>query len=63
MSNPSANKRQKEQNRQERQREKLVKRQQRRDEKAKRDPSEDGVDADIAGIVPGPQPEPPDPLA
>jgi hypothetical protein len=55
MSNPSVNKRQKEKNRQEKQREKLVKRQQRKNERPRGDlPA--GVDPDIAGIVPGPQP-------
>ena len=56
MSNPRANKRQKEQQRQERQREKADKRQQRRVDRSQREPSPDGVDPQIAGIVPGPQP-------
>jgi hypothetical protein len=56
MSNPSVNKRQKEKNRQDRQREKDAKRRQRRDERANRPAGEAGVDPDIAGIVPGPQP-------
>jgi len=60
MSNPSVNKRQKEKNRQDRQREKEAQRQQRRREKADRPPAQDGVDPDIAGIVPGPQPIPED---
>lgn len=58
MSNPSVNKRQKEKNRQEKQREKEMKKQQRRNEKVARSPTADGVDPDIAGIVPGPQPIP-----
>jgi hypothetical protein len=56
MSNPKANKRQKEQERQERQRDKAARRQQRRVDHAQRKPNEEGVDPDIAGIVPGPQP-------
>ncbi len=58
MSNPSINKRQKERQRQDKQREKEAKRQQRRAEKAQRPESAEGVDPDIAGIVPGPQPPP-----
>jgi hypothetical protein len=56
MSNPSANKRQKERSRQDKQREKEAKREQRRRDKADRAPAGSGVDPDIAGIVPGPQP-------
>ena len=56
MSNPSVTKRQKEKNRQDKQREKESLRRDRRDEKLKRGPGEPGVDPDIAGIVPGPQP-------
>jgi hypothetical protein len=53
------NKRQKEKQRQERQKEKEVKRQQRRDDKGNRPQTDpDGVDPDIADIVPGPQPLP-----
>jgi hypothetical protein len=52
----SVNKRNKEKQRQDRQREKEAKRQQRRDEKGNRTPAEPGIDPDIAGIVPGPQP-------
>jgi len=52
----SVNKRNKEKQRQDRQREKDAKRQQRRDDKGNRAPAEPGVDPDIAGIVPGPQP-------
>jgi hypothetical protein len=56
LSNPSVNKRQKERNRQDRQREKEAKRAQRKRERAERGPATPGVDPDIAGIVPGPQP-------
>jgi hypothetical protein len=56
MSNPSVNKRQKEKNRQDKQREKDAKRKQRRDDRANRPEGEQGLDPDIAGIVPGPQP-------
>jgi hypothetical protein len=52
----SINKRNKEKQRQDRQREKEAKRQQRKDDKENRPPAEPGVDPDIAGIVPGPQP-------
>jgi hypothetical protein len=58
MSNPSVNKRQKEKNRQDKAREKEMRRQQRRNDKPERGPSADGVDPDIAGIIPGPQPIP-----
>jgi hypothetical protein len=54
--NPSVNKRQKERAREEHQRDKAAKKQQRRDEKKPRAPGADGVDPDLAGIVPGPQP-------
>ena len=56
MGNPSVNKRQKEQARKEKQRDKDVKRQQRKEDRDKRAPGEEGIDPDIAGIVPGPQP-------
>jgi hypothetical protein len=56
-SNTTFQKRQKERARQDRQREKDAKRKERRDEKAApRAAGEPGVDPDIAGIVPGPQP-------
>jgi hypothetical protein len=55
--NPSVTKRQKERARQERQREKERDRQQRRNERANREPQAEGEDPDIAGIVPGPQPQ------
>ena len=58
--NPSLQKRQKERERQERQREKAAKKKARREEKATRDPGAVGEDPDIAGIVPGPQPPPPE---
>jgi hypothetical protein len=54
---PGATKRLKELARQQKQREKAEKREQRKREKAERPPQpQDGVDPDIAGIVPGPQP-------
>jgi hypothetical protein len=56
VSNPSIQKRQKERERQERARAKAEKKKVRNDEKVSRGPREDGVDPDIAGIVPGPQP-------
>lgn len=56
MSNPSINKRQKERQRQEKAREKEQKRQQRKGDKVERAPGEEGIDPDIAGIIPGPQP-------
>lgn len=51
-----ASKRQKELARQQRQKEKAEKAEQRKAEKAARGPREDGVDPDIAHIIPGPQP-------
>ena len=56
MSNPRASKRQKEQARQEKQRDKVAKRQQRKVDRSNRETPEEGVDPQIAGIVPGPQP-------
>ena len=56
MSNPSINKRQKERNRQEHQKEKAARRMARKQERSERAPTEGGIDPDIAGIVPGPQP-------
>lgn len=56
MSSTSFTKRQKEKNRQDRQREKDEERRRRKTERANRPPGEPGVDPDIAGIVPGPQP-------
>ncbi len=53
----SVNKRLKERAREERNREKAAKKQQRRDDKGPpRSPTANGVDPDIAGIIPGPQP-------
>jgi hypothetical protein len=49
-------KRQKEKARLDKQREKASRRKERRDERPERVASADGVDPDIAGIVPGPQP-------
>jgi hypothetical protein len=54
--NPSAKKRQREKELQDRRVEKASLKQQRREERANRPASEDGVDPDIADIVPGPQP-------
>lgn len=54
--NPTLQKRQREKDRQNHQREKDAQRQQRREAKALRPPGEPGVDPDIAGIIPGPQP-------
>jgi hypothetical protein len=54
--NPTVQKRQREKERQIHQREKDALRKQRRDERAQRPPGEPGVDPDIAGIIPGPQP-------
>jgi len=58
----SVNKRNKEKQRQERQRAKEIKRQQRRDQPKNRETVENGIDPDIAGIVPGPQPIETDPV-
>ena len=52
----SANKRQKEKLREEKQQNKAQKRRERKDERDKRPAAPQGVDPDIAGIVPGPQP-------
>jgi hypothetical protein len=49
-------KRNKEKVRQDRQREKAIERQQRKEAKKNAPPREPGVDPDIAGIIPGPQP-------
>ena len=60
-SNTTFAKRQKERARADKQREKEAKRKQRRaDATVNRVRGEDGVDPDIAGIVPGPQPVPDD---
>ena len=56
--NPSVQKRQKERSREEKRREKAEKKKVRRDEKPDKPVGADGVDPDIAGIVPGPQPIP-----
>lgn len=55
---PARNKRQKELARLEKQKEKDARREERKKEKAERGPRADGVDPDIADIVPGPQPLP-----
>ena len=57
MSNPSFQKRQKERNRKDKQKDKEEKKVQRRINKPDT-PNVEGVDPDIAGIVPGPQPLP-----
>jgi hypothetical protein len=57
---PRSNKRQKELSRLERRKEKDERREQRKKEKDERPPLAGGEDPDIAGIVPGPQPLPPD---
>jgi hypothetical protein len=54
-----SNKRQKELARQEHQKEKEAKKAERARQKAERPDSADGVDPDIAGIIPGPQPKDP----
>ena len=54
--NPTLQKRQREKARRSRQEEKDAVRKQRREARADRPPAEPGVDPDIAGIVPGPQP-------
>ena len=56
MARPGANKRDKERARQQRQRDKEADRVQRKREKDAAGPPPPGVDPDIAGIVPGPQP-------
>jgi hypothetical protein len=56
LSTQSFRKRERERSRQERARNKEQRRQERRNEKSDRPPAPDGVDPDIAGIVPGPQP-------
>jgi hypothetical protein len=57
-SNTTFQKRQKERARLDKQRDKADKRKQRRDAPSARVVTEPGVDPDIAGIVPGPQPIP-----
>ena len=56
--NPGHLKRQKEAKRAEKQREKDAKREERKREKSERPAGDLGIDPDIAGIVPGPQPKP-----
>ncbi len=55
-SNTTFQKRQKERARLDKQREKEAKRKQRRDERPEPTAGSPGVDPDIAGIIPGPQP-------
>jgi hypothetical protein len=59
MSNPSVNKRLKERARAERKQEKAAKRKEKRDRPRTAADAADGEDPDLAGIVPGPQGEPP----
>jgi hypothetical protein len=54
----TSNKRQKERARQERAKDKNAKREERKREKDNKPVGEPGIDPDIAGIVPGPQPIP-----
>lgn len=56
MANPTAMKREKEKQKQDRAKEKSEKRALRNAEKAARPPRDRDVDPDLAGIVPGPQP-------
>jgi hypothetical protein len=56
----SFGKRQRERNRQEKQREKEQRRDQRKRDKPAKPTTANGEDPDIAGIIPGPQPLPPD---
>lgn len=58
-SRPTIQKRQKEKARQERKREKEARRLEAKERKANAPQRDDGEDPDIAGIVPGPQPLPP----
>jgi hypothetical protein len=60
MATTSPQKRLKERNRQDRQREKLEKRKHRRDDRPVRDGEKPDEDPDLAGIVAGPQPIPPE---
>ncbi len=56
MGRPGADKRDKERARQQRQRDKASERVDRKKEKGERADAPPGVDPDIAGIIPGPQP-------
>jgi hypothetical protein len=60
MVNPRGIKKDRERTLQERKRDKDERRQQRKEERKNRTPSEEGVDPDLVGIVPGPQPRPVD---
>ncbi|MFT3915657.1 MAG: hypothetical protein QM704_16545 [Anaeromyxobacteraceae bacterium] len=55
---PGATKRQKEAARREKREKKDARREQRKQEKENKGPTDPGVDPDIAGIIPGPQPIP-----
>ncbi len=57
-SRPTQNKRARERARQEKQQQKAARRLESKERKALRPQAADGVDPDIAGIVPGPQPNP-----
>jgi hypothetical protein len=61
MSNPGFSKRQKEKDRQARARDKEIERERRKAEKLRKGSLPGGEDPDIAGIVPGPQPQDEDP--
>jgi hypothetical protein len=63
MGNPSVTKRQKERDRAERQREKEAKKRERKLTKDNGPSVPDGVDPDIAHIIPGPQPREDDEVA
>lgn len=60
MANPSVQKREKEKQKKEKAQEKAQKKAERQANKVDRVVGPDGVDPDIAGIVPGPQPIPED---
>jgi hypothetical protein len=57
-SRPTQNKRARERARQEKQQQKAARRLETKERRASRPAVPDGVDPDIAGIVPGPQPSP-----
>jgi hypothetical protein len=58
MAQQGASKRQKERARLEKRQQKEAEKEQRKQAKASRPPASDGVDPDIAHIIPGPQPLP-----
>jgi hypothetical protein len=61
MATPRGIKRDRERSRQDRQQEKNQRRQQRKEDRKNPSPIADGVDPDLVGIVPGPQPDPESP--